>query len=439
MLKRTLFFFLFAFLIVVPGFFILFYFPDIKREYRLENSSSQGVHVRKTEQGAALFRHGEAYEIRGAGGYTNFELLKLAGANSVRIWDTTGLQGLLDSAQLHGLTVAVGLDMGHINQGFNYKDEKAVQEQFLRIKKTVLKHRNHPAVLMWVIGNELASWRSWRAVNDIAEMIHEEDPLHPTTTTMINFQPKNNLLIKWFCPAIDILSINTFGALAALPEEINHWLWGWRGPYVVMEWGSSGKWEVETTSWGAPIEETSTKKAELILDRYERFQQQEDGRCLGNYVFYWGQKNEATPTWFSIFTPQGYPTEAVKTMSGIWNSPLQHQAYPQVSYLLLDGQGSSSDIKLQAGKSYESKVVLPGSGDTSFSYQYQLFKETAFPGREEADSLDYIPLLETPFLKNKQQFRFMAPKQAGAYRLYVYVKNPEGQAATTNVPFFVFE
>ncbi len=439
MLRRILFFLLGSILLFVLGGAVFFYFPDIRREFRQEESRAAGVAVQDSGKGYVLLRNGEPYQIKGAGGYTNFNLLEFAGANAVRIWDTTNLQAVLDSALLHQMTVAVGLDIGHINQGFDYTDKEAVAAQFHRVKNTVLKHKNHPALLMWVIGNELASWRNWMAVNDIAEMIHEEDPRHPTSTTMINFQPKNCLLIKWFCPAIDILSINTFGALAGLPKEINHWLWGWRGPYMVMEWGSSGKWEVETTSWGAPIEETSTKKAELIMNRYQEFQQQQDPRLLGNFVFYWGQKNEATPTWFSIFTPQGDPTEAVRAMSQIWNGQLQQQEFPQINYLLINEQPGPSGIKLNAGQTYESQVVLLDSSDTALSYQYQLFTETAFPGREEADSTNYLPLLETPFLNNKQQFRFTAPEQAGAYRLYVYIKNKQGNAATSNVPFFVFE
>ena len=421
-------------------FLILFYLPDLFRNSSYRSPvTGEGVTVKQTAGGYSLFKNGEPYFIQGAGGYTNFKLLSQAGANSLRIWDTIRLQNILDSAHFYNLTVAVGLDVGNVNDYFDYTDKQLVEEQFNRIKKTVERHKDHPAILMWVIGNELYSWRSWMAVNDIAEMIHELDPLHPTTTTMINFQPKNCMLIKWFCPEIDILSINTFGALPFLPEEINHWLWGWRGPYIVMEWGSSGKWEVETTSWGVPIEHTSTKKAEIIQERYESFMEQSEGKCLGTYAFYWGQKNEATPTWFSIFSPHGYPTEIVRTLSGIWKGQLQDEAYPRLNYVLLDRKGSLDNIILKAGQNYESKVVLEDSASTDLFFQYKIFSETAFPRREEGDSLDYIPLHQTDFMEGEDQFSFSAPEKEGAYRLFVYVKDSGNKVATSNIPFFVLE
>lgn len=431
---------LFLLLSMALLFFALFYYPDLMRFSGYSGKiNTKGVYVKQAGEGFALYKDGEPLNIQGAGGYTNFGMLSRAGANSVRIWDTTGLQTILDSAYFHKLTVAVGLDVGNVNNGFDYTDRRAVEEQFQRIKNTVEKHKDHPAILMWVIGNELYSWRSWRAVNDIAAMIHELDPQHPTTTTMINFQPKNCMLIKWFCPEIDILSINTFGALPFLPEEISHWLWGWRGPYIVMEWGGSGKWEVENTSWGAPVEHTSTKKAEIILDRFKRFQEQNDQQCLGTYAFYWGQKNEATPTWFSLFTPHGHPTEPIAALSQIWQGRLQDESFPRLNYILINKKGSLDNITLQAGKKYESTVVLHDSSSTGMAFQYKIYTETVFPGHEEGDSLDYIPVYQTPFLEGKDQVIIPAPEKEGAYRLYVYVKDTSNRVATSNIPFFVFE
>ena len=64
----------------------------------------------------------------------------------------------------------------------------AVKEQFERIKKEVLTLKDHPALLIWAIGNELnlrhTNPKVWDAVNDISKMIHEVDPNHLTTTTL---------------------------------------------------------------------------------------------------------------------------------------------------------------------------------------------------------------------------------------------------------------
>jgi len=56
------------------------------------------------------------------------------------------------------------------------------------MKAAVERFKDHPALLVWSIGNEAeASYTNlklWDAINDIAKMIHETDPNHPTTTTL---------------------------------------------------------------------------------------------------------------------------------------------------------------------------------------------------------------------------------------------------------------
>ena len=50
-----------------------------------------------------------------------------------------------------------------------------------KLREEVLKYKDHPALLAWGIGNELnlqyKNPKVWNAVNDIAKMIHEVDPL----------------------------------------------------------------------------------------------------------------------------------------------------------------------------------------------------------------------------------------------------------------------
>ncbi|MGC4030787.1 MAG: glycoside hydrolase family 2 TIM barrel-domain containing protein [Tepidisphaeraceae bacterium] len=104
-----------------------------------------------------LERDGKPYFIHGAGGGGSMELLKNLGGNSVRTWGADDLGPQLDAAQKLGLSVCVGIWLGHedrINH-FNYDDPAQVARQLETAKAAILKYKDHPAVLMWGIGNEM--------------------------------------------------------------------------------------------------------------------------------------------------------------------------------------------------------------------------------------------------------------------------------------------
>ena len=101
-----------------------------------------------------LKRNGMPYFIKGAGAKDHFDLLVKSGANSIRIWSTNN-NALLDSAHQHGLTVTLGLHVRPERSGMDYNDEYAVKGQIEYLKNEVLKYKDHPALLIWGIGNEV--------------------------------------------------------------------------------------------------------------------------------------------------------------------------------------------------------------------------------------------------------------------------------------------
>ena len=113
------------------------------------------VELRQTEEGWQLLRDGEPYFIRGAGGDGSLEQLAAAGANSVRTWGAEGVGELLDEAHALGLTVAVGIWLGHERHGFDYNDPSQVAAQLQAARETVLRYKDHPAVLLWGLGKDL--------------------------------------------------------------------------------------------------------------------------------------------------------------------------------------------------------------------------------------------------------------------------------------------
>ena len=100
------------------------------------------VAVDKTGDGYRLLRGGEPYTVRGAGMVVDdIERFAAAGGNSIRTWSTTygkqDTRALLDKAQAHGVTVALGLSMTPERHGFDYDDAQAVAAQLKSMREEV--------------------------------------------------------------------------------------------------------------------------------------------------------------------------------------------------------------------------------------------------------------------------------------------------------------
>lgn len=234
------------------------------------------VTLTNTDGNHQLFVNGEPFYVKGAGlEFGNIAAVAEHNGNSFRTWRTengkqTGKE-VLDEAYKNGLMVTMGIDVARERHGFDYNDTIAVKKQLERIKKEVIALKDHPALMIWGIGNELnlhyTNPKVWDAVNDISKMIHEVDPNHLTTTSLAGISKKEVGLIKERSPDLDLLSIQIYGDLLKLPKLVKDS--DWKGAYIVTEWGATGHWEVPKTDWGVPIEENSTLKASNYLKRYK--------------------------------------------------------------------------------------------------------------------------------------------------------------------------
>ncbi len=228
------------------------------------------VEIKEVDGKWQLYRGGEPYYIKGVGGQKYMDRAVAYGANSIRTWGAGEAIAVLDEAHEKGLSVLFGLWVGCERQGFDYDDTKAVQSQLDRFTAVVKEYKDHPAILMWGIGNEAdlfySDFKVWNAIEDIAAMIKREDPHHPTMTVTAGLDIAEVQLIQERAPSIDVYGINTYGDLLGSGEVLRKA--GWKKPYVIAEWGPTGHWEVPKTEWNAPVEQTSTEKAESYRLRY---------------------------------------------------------------------------------------------------------------------------------------------------------------------------
>lgn len=401
---------------------------------RVEMKEKKGVY--------RLYVDDKEFFVKGAGlEFGNTESLAAHGANSFRTWRTdngrvSGME-VLDEAYEHGLMVMMGIEVGRERHGYNYNDTAWVAQQKDDIKRQVMELKDHPALLGWGIGNELnlryTNVRVWDAVNDIAKMIHEIDGNHVTTTMLAGIGREEVEYLTANCPDIDFLSFQFYGDIENLATRIDEA--GYGGPYLITEWGATGHWEVPVTPWGAPIEQSSSEKAEAVKERYKNAILADRSMCMGSYVFLWGQKQERTPTWYGLFTEKGRETEAIDVMHYYWTGEWPENRAPEISSASINGQDRYAGILLEADSENEALVDFSDPDGDSLEIKCEIMKEAT----ELGDGGDFEPrpdAVETKIEYNeKGEISFNAPSEKGAYRLFIYIRDKHNHAATVNIPF----
>ncbi len=401
------------------------------------------VRIVEQPEGYRLLVNGKPYYVKGAGSASgDLEQLAARGGNSFRTWSTgddeAKVNAMLDRAARNGLMVAMGLEVARERHGFDYDDAAAVEAQRKRIGEEVRRYKDHPAVLVWLVGNELnleyRNPRVWDAVNDIAELIHRIDPHHPVMTPLAGFDPALIARIKSRAPALDLIGIQMYGDIAALPDKLRES--DWTGPYLVTEWGPTGHWESPLTAWGAPIEDDASRKAGLLQQRYRDVIARDTRQCLGSYVFLWGNKQERTPTWYGLFLPDGESTPAVDAMQALWTGQWPANRAPAIAPMRLQGQVAVDSVRLRPGESALAEVQASDADGDPLAYRWTVRAEstaTSIGGDPEA----LPPQVEVDGRAQDGGFRFAAPVEAGNYRLFVEVRDGQGHAAYANFPFQV--
>ena len=382
-----------------------------------------------------LIRNGQPYFVKGAGGSKYLDLLARAGGNSIRTWGAKDdLTPLLDKAHSLGLTVTIGIWLGHERHGFNYQDGNAVTQQIEKAKAAFKKYKNHPALLMWGIGNEMEAKGNnpavWYAVNHIARLAKENDPNHPTVCVIAELGGKKVENIHRFCADVDIVGINTYGGIGSVGKRYLER--GGRKPYIVTEFGPPGQWETRKTDWGAPHEMTSTHKAQWYYDGYQKGILGHPDICLGSYVFKWGNKQEGTATWPGLFLKDGTRLGAVEVMTRVWGGKAPENRCPELHELKL-----SKSANLKPGDVITAQLAASDPDKDALKVKWVLRQDSGlYAGGGDAQPEQ--PEFPAAILKSSTSAaRVKLPESGGGYRLFAYVYDGKGDAAVANQPLKV--
>jgi len=411
---------------------------ETKQHPSATENASAPTSIRFNGSSYELLRYGKPYFIKGGAGVTNFEQLKAVGGNSIRIWNEVDAEQILDEAQRLGLTVMLGVWVERQVEGFDYYDQKAVEQQYNRIRKTILKYRNHPALLLWCLGNEVMyeadNIKAYDEVNRLADLVHELDPNHPVSTAIMSPSERSIRLVRERCPSVDILSINNY-----MFHDLNQYFSkdAWPKSYIISEYGPQAFWDVPVAPWGAPDEPNSQQKVSHVRQYYTTYIGSRQPNCLGGYLFYWGSKKEESDTWFSIFDRQGRETPLVGLMQELWSGSRPLNQAPTMQALLVDRSAAPHRSFVAAPGLHRADVRVRDPDGDSLTYHWEIkFRansEAYNPGSTLPDR--DIPGLITP--TDSATVRFRLPQKPGAYRLFVHVYDPHQHVATANFSFEV--
>lgn len=353
-----------------------------------------------------------------------------AGARVVRVYRESDAW-VLDAAQTMGMKVVMGLWLGHPRHGFDYADARQVAVQEARVRDFVQRHRTHPALLAWGVGNEVETGVAdplplWREIDRIASVVKSLDRQHPTLMVVADNSDDWLRPLADCCRHVDLLGLNLYGgSIFELPARLQRL--GIAKPVLVTELGPLGQWQAGRKPWGAPVELTSTQKADFFRDALAFVARQP--RIVAAFPFLWGEKQEQTATWHSLLD-DGRPTAMTDALATAWGRP------PAATAPRIVGIGIAADL------------FSPGS-EVSAGVDAQSFDgsplTTAWTVKAEATDLRVGGDAETPPPRvevrvrqaDARSVRFVAPSAPGAYRLFIEVTDRTGKVATANLPFRV--
>ncbi|MGI5870323.1 MAG: glycoside hydrolase family 2 TIM barrel-domain containing protein [Kiritimatiellia bacterium] len=391
------------------------------------------VSLEEDGSGFKLLREGKPFFVKGAGGGGPKDLLAAIGGNSFRTWGAGTARAELDEAQKHGLAATIGFWFGHQQHGFDYSNPQALERQKQDVLEVVRRLKDHPALLIWALGNEMEIGNAhreamWRHINDVALAVKAIDPNHPVMTVVAEIPRANVEEFNRFCPDVDILGINTYGGSGSVGERYRKA--GGVKPYIVTEFGPPGQWETGKSAFGCPLEMTSAEKAKWYASVYRTGIEAERGRlCLGSYAFTWGYKVEATPTWYGLLLPDNTRLAATDALQVCWTGKPPANRAPEVSKIT----ASRDDVR-EPGGTFTAEAAASDPDGDPLTWTWVLVKEAATyavtgtgeplpPGFPEA----IVKGQGTPRVEVKLP-------GGGKFRLYAYVFDGRGSAGYANLP-----
>ncbi|KAK3271990.1 hypothetical protein CYMTET_19686 [Cymbomonas tetramitiformis] len=239
-------------------------------------------------------------------------LLKGMGCNSVRLYASFENEAnhthFLDTAYENGIYVQMSLELGtsHESPVETEEDREVIYD---RIRQLVRAYKDHPAVLLWILGNEInGGWNSFyrdlgggvallEFVEQMCVTALEEDPHHPTTTcfaeipaedlqSMYNWQytPAATWAIasRDYAPSMQLITFNLYRG-NSFGDIFNEIAYVYERPLLMLEWGMDS-WDAKNNEG---MEETQASYLADLWNELEDNQPISSGGAVMAYQDEW--------------------------------------------------------------------------------------------------------------------------------------------------------
>jgi len=386
------------------------------------------VTMKKNTEGVWELQYkGQPFFVRGAGGVSHMDVLVESGGNMIRTWGINSLteevdgKPLIERAREHDLLIAAGIWVEHERHGFNYSDKEQVEKQRKKIIEDVAKWKHDPMIGIWGLGNEMEGpmsdgkdERIWKELEVLAQMVKKEDPSRLIMTVIAGAGAEKVKGMKKHCPSIDIIGINAYASAPGSGKAVREA--GWDRPFILSEFGPMGHWEVRHTSWKAPVEPTSRQKAAKYYSAHQLVVEESQGLCVGSFAFLWGQKQERTPTWYSMFLKSGEKLPPVDAMTKAWTGKWPENRCPRVETFT----SNASQQTIPAGSTIQVTMKARDHENDPLSYEWKVAEEST--DHKHGGDAEEVPQEHAVEVKSlgDGKWSLKAPKKGGAYRLFLY-------------------
>ncbi len=207
-------------------------------------------------------------------------LMQAAGINAVRTYEPLTDAAVLDEFHAAGMYVLSTV----YPYGGNEPDT---------VLANVEPVKNHPAILMWVLGNEwnynglyvdLSHEESVARLNEVAALVKATDTTHPVMT-IYGGVPEAAVVEQM--PEIDVWGVNYYGGLS-FGDSFTQWASRSDKPLVLTEYGADA-YDASTDSYNPQAQaEAARTLTQLLFDNSSAADA--DAVCAGGTIFEWADE-----------------------------------------------------------------------------------------------------------------------------------------------------